>query len=351
MQGQYRGDVKQEYAVQDQRLHSVSRTLPKPAKDWRGQLREGYRDPNALLQDLGLPPLPLPEDRPFPLRVPRAYVARMEPGNANDPLLLQVLPHVSENQTDAGYSVDPVGDLDSRSAPAVLHKYAGRALVVTTGACAIHCRYCFRQHFPYAGQTVSPRRWSEALAYLAGADDIHEVILSGGDPLMLSTHHLQTMTSDLAELPHIRRFRVHTRMPIVLPDRVTDGLLDWLKVLPWPVTLVVHANHPNEFEASVERAISRLRESGAHVLNQAVLMRGINDSADALATLMERGFEAGVLPYYLHLLDRVAGASRFEVEELTARKLMDELRLRLPGYLVPRLVREQGGQPYKLPVL
>lgn len=275
----------------------------------------------------------------------------MEHGNDNDPLLLQVIPDVKENQTDVGFSTDPVGDLASRSAPAVLHKYRGRALLLTTGACAIHCRYCFRQHFPYAGQTVGPRRWTQALDYLSNAQDVHEVILSGGDPLMLSTRQLTQMTDDLRQLPEIRRFRIHTRMPIVLPDRITRGLLDWLTSLPWPTTVVIHANHHNEFDASVEYALARLRTTGAHLLNQAVLMRRINDSATDLSALMERGFAAGVLPYYLHLLDRVEGAARFEVDQPVAETLMHELRLRLPGYLVPRLVREQRGHPYKLPVL
>ncbi|MEE4295777.1 MAG: EF-P beta-lysylation protein EpmB [Wenzhouxiangella sp.] len=343
--------MKRDSAVQDQENHSVSRSPSAPAQDWQSQLRNGYRDPNALRLDLGLPPRALPDNRHFPLRVPRAFVGRMGLGNESDPLLLQVMPDVSENQIDSGYSADPVGDLQSRSAPAVLHKYQGRALLITTGACAIHCRYCFRQHFPYAGHTVSSRRWAQALDYLADTQDVSEVILSGGDPLMLTTPHLEAMTHDLARLPHIRRFRIHTRMPIVLPDRVTDRLLSWLNALPWPTTVVVHANHPNEFDDSVQGALARLRTTGAHLLNQAVLMRKINDSADVLAALMERSFDAGVLPYYLHQLDRVAGAARYEVDVSSLETLMHELRLRLPGYLVPRLVREQSGQPYKLPVL
>jgi EF-P beta-lysylation protein EpmB len=314
-------------------------------------LRDGYRDPDTLRHDLGLPPKTVPDTRHFPLRVPRAFVSRIRRGNEQDPLLLQIMPDIAEHHSEAGYSLDPVGDLSSQSATAVLHKYQGRALLITTGACAIHCRYCFRQHFPYPGQTVSPRRWAEALGYLTSTEDISEVILSGGDPLMLATRHLRNMTADLARLPHLRRFRIHTRMPIVLPDRITPDLLDWLSTLPWPVTLVIHANHPNEFDRSVDNALTRLRASGVHLLNQAVLMRRINDSVDTLVALMERGFEAGVLPYYLHLLDRVAGAARYEVDLPIAKGLMHELRLRLPGYLVPRLVREQGGQPYKLPVL
>lgn len=332
---------------------SVSRTPIRPNSNWREQLREGFRDPDSLLTFLGLESNVVPASlrADFPMRVPRAFAERMTAGAMTDPLLLQVLTDPDETRAHPGFGIDPVGDLDSRSAPAVLHKYQGRALLMTTGACAVHCRYCFRQHYPYAGQTIGPRKWQEALAYLARHDDIEEVILSGGDPFMLRTRKLCELTRDLASLPHIRRLRIHTRMPVVLPDRVTAHLQAWLRELPWPVVIVIHANHPQEFDPSVDHALERLRLAGAHLLNQAVLMRGINDEVHTLARLMERGFLAGVLPYYLHLLDRVAGSKRFEVDERIARELLHGLRIRLPGYLVPRLVREQPGEPFKLPVL
>ncbi|MFP4207518.1 MAG: EF-P beta-lysylation protein EpmB [Wenzhouxiangella sp.] len=318
---------------------------------WREQLRSGFRDPAALLGHLNLPIRPAGGNTAFPMRVPQAFVARMRPGDAADPLLRQVLPDPDEHRTTPGFETDPVGDLASRSAPAVLHKYQGRALLMTTGACAVHCRYCFRQHYPYAGHTLSRQRWQAAMDYLATHPDIEEVILSGGDPLMLSTLRLEALTRDLATIAGLRRLRIHTRMPVVLPDRVTDNLIRWLDRLPWPVIVVIHANHPREFDPSVDQAIARLRATGAHLLNQAVLMRGINDEPTTLIALMERGFRAGVLPYYLHLLDRVAGATRFEVEQDKACELMAELRRQLPGYLVPRLVREQRGAPCKLPLL
>lgn len=345
--------MKGQAAKLDNQPHSVSRSPIRPKIGWREQLKLGFRDPGELLDFLGLDPpdRSLAGESAFPMRVPRAFAERMAPGAAHDPLLLQVLPDPDESRARPGFSVDPVGDLDSRSAPAVLHKYHGRALLMTTGACAVHCRYCFRQHYPYAGQTIAPRRWREALGYLGDQPDIEEIILSGGDPLMLSTRQLSELTRDLAALNQIRRLRIHTRMPIVLPDRITDTLVAWLSALPWPVVIVIHANHPNEFDASVDRALERLRSSGAHLLNQTVLMRAINDDTHTLLRLMDRGFAAGVLPYYLHQLDRVAGSARFEVSDETAVALLHGLRLRLPGYLVPRLVREQPGQPFKLPVL
>ncbi len=330
---------------------SVARTQSPPKEHWRAQVRGGFRNPAALLSHLGLSSARTDENRHFPLRIPQAFVERMRANDPDDPLLLQVLPDPGETESNSGFSLDPVGDLESRSAPAILHKYRGRALIMTTGACAVHCRYCFRQHFPYSGQTVTPRRWATALNYLRAQDDIDEVIFSGGDPLMLSTHQLRQLTDDLATLPAIRRLRIHTRMPVVLPDRVTPRLLDWLTDLRLPMVIVIHANHAQEFDAAVDQALDQLRSCGAHLLNQAVLMRRINDNLDDLKQLMERGFSAGVLPYYLHQLDRVAGSARFEVTDDRARELINGLRENLPGYLVPRLVREERDQPYKLPVL
>jgi EF-P beta-lysylation protein EpmB len=344
--------VKEQAAVLDTDAHSVSRSPFRPKIGWREQIRQGFADPGELLAFLGIDSHPhhAITRSAFPMRVPRSFAARMTAGRLDDPLLLQVLPDADETRARPGFGTDPVGDLDSRSAPAVLHKYHGRALLMSTGACAIHCRYCFRQHYPYAGQTITSRRWKEALSYLAHQPDIKEVILSGGDPLMLSTDKLSELTMDLAGLKHVRRLRIHTRMPVVLPDRITSALTRWLNELPWPVVIVIHANHAQEFDPAVDSAMKRLRSSGSHLLNQAVLMRGINDDVQSLAGLMERTFAAGVIPYYLHLLDRVAGSARFEVDERAGVELLHALRLQLPGYLVPRLVRESRGQPYKLPI-
>jgi L-lysine 2,3-aminomutase len=232
----------------------------------------------------------------------------------------------------------------------VIHKYDGRALLVATGSCAVHCRYCFRRHFPYAEETAAAGQWRDALAYLAADPSIAEVLLSGGDPLSLATGKLAEFTDGLAALPHVRRLRLHTRLPIVLPERVDAALLAWVAARPQQVVVVVHANHANEIDGPVAEALGALRATGATLLNQAVLLRGVNDDADALAALSERLFAAGVLPYYLHQLDRVAGTAHFEVPDARARALVEAVAARLPGYLVPRLVREIAGAPAKSPV-
>ncbi len=239
---------------------------------------------------------------------------------------------------------------DARAGHGVIHKYEGRALLVATGSCAVQCRYCFRRHFPYAEETAAAGGWGEALALLRADASLHEVILSGGDPLSLATPKLAELTAALAGIPHLRRLRLHTRLPIVLPERVDNQLLDWLAALPWPVAIVVHANHGNEFDAAVDATLARLRATGASLLNQAVLLRGVNDTLEAQAALHERSFAAGVLPYYLHQLDRVAGAAHFEVPDDQALALHAALRARLPGYLLPRLVREVAGDASKRPL-
>ena len=286
----------------------------------------------------------------FPLRVPRGFVARMRRGDPSDPLLRQVLPLDDEMRPMPGFGLDAVGDGAAKTAPGVIQKYRGRALLVATGSCAIHCRYCFRRHFPYAEETAARDGWRDAVDLIRRDASIEEVLLSGGDPLSLSNGKLAELTGALADIPHLRRLRIHSRLPIVVPERVDDGLMGWLTALPWPVTLVVHANHANEFDGTVDAALGRLRAAGVHLLNQAVLLRGVNDSVDALGALSERGFAAGVLPYYLHQLDRVAGVAHFEVDDAHARALHAGLAARLSGYLVPRLVREIPGDTGKRPL-
>jgi EF-P beta-lysylation protein EpmB len=243
-----------------------------------------------------------------------------------------------------------VGDLSAKAGNGMLHKYDGRALLIASGSCAVNCRYCFRRHFPYGEEIAAASHWREALERLRADPSIRELILSGGDPLSLATHKLEELTRGLAELPQVIRLRIHTRLPIVLPERVDQSLLAWLTGLPLQKVVVLHANHANELDASVDAACAALRETGATLLNQSVLLRGVNDDANALAGLSERLFAAGVLPYYLHQLDRVQGTAHFEVDDETALGLLDTLRARLPGYLVPRLVREVAGDPAKRPL-
>jgi EF-P beta-lysylation protein EpmB len=330
---------------------------PLPAQQsrtWQRQWREAIGDPRELLEMLELGHLAgilLPaRDTGFGMRVPRAFAARMRRGDPADPLLLQVLPRSAELHEIPGYGTDAVGDMTARVAGGVLHKYAGRALLIATGSCAVNCRYCFRRHFPYAQETAAANRWQDAIEHLRGDPSIEEVILSGGDPWSLATPKLAELTAALADIPHIRRLRIHTRLPVVLPERVDAELLAWLHALPWPVAVVLHANHANEIDAAVAAACRRLRDAGAILLNQSVLLRGVNDSVDALAELSARLFDCGVVPYYLHQLDRVAGAAHFAVDDARAHELVAELRGRLSGYLVPRLVREIAGEPAKTPL-
>ena len=321
---------------------------------WQTDMAEAVRDPRELLALLDLGPEWLEPARRaaavFPLRVPRAFLSRIAKGDPADPLLRQVLPMGEELDVVPGYVRDPVGDMPSVAAKGLLHKYQGRVLLITTGACGVHCRYCFRRHFPYSEENARSGEWQEALDYLRGDATINEVILSGGDPLALGDERLAGLARSLQDIPHIRRLRIHTRQPVVLPSRVDESLLSWLQACRLQKVVVLHANHAREIDAAVAEACSRLRDAGATLLNQTVLLRGVNDSAETLSELSEALFAAQVLPYYLNLLDPVAGAAHFDVPEAEALRLMEELRGRLPGYLVPRLVREVPGAPSKMPV-
>jgi EF-P beta-lysylation protein EpmB len=329
---------------------------PWPAGEWRRHLAAVVRDLGELLDLVGLDAEALgvgatsPAALRFPLRVPRGFVSRMRRGDPDDPLLRQVLPGPAEDDDVAGFTDNPVGELGMFRGDGLLNKYHGRSLLVATGACAIHCRYCFRRHFPYEDGRAPEAGFESALAVLADDETIEEVILSGGDPLILPDDRLAELAERISEIPHVRRLRIHTRMPVVLPERVDEALVEWFEACPVPVVVVVHANHPNEIDASVVRALSVLDAAGATLLNQAVLLRGVNDSVEVIEELSTRLFECGVLPYYLHLLDRVAGAAHFEVDEDRALQIIKSLQARLPGYLVPRLVREVEGAPSKVAV-
>jgi EF-P beta-lysylation protein EpmB len=332
---------------------SPAARLSPPASDWRTLWRDAITDPRELLEAVALGHLAdrlPPGDAGFSLRVPRGFVARMLTGTPDDPLLLQVLPQLAELDQVAGFSVDAVGDMHARSAQGVLHKYEGRALLIASGSCAINCRYCFRRHFPYGDEMAAAGQWRKALEHVRQDASITELILSGGDPLALATSKLEELSRGLADIPHVTRLRIHTRLPVVLPQRIDEAFTQWLTALPLQKVVVLHANHANEFDADVDAACARLRAAGATLLNQAVLLRGINDQPEILEALSERLFAAGVLPYYLHQLDRVQGAAHFEVDDTRALALVEAVRHRLPGYLVPKLVREVGGEPSKRPL-
>lgn len=283
----------------------------------------------------------------FALRVPREFVARMEVGNPHDPLLLQVLPKAIEMQKTPGFSVDPVNESEKNPVPGLLHKYSNRVLLTLTGACAINCRYCFRRHFPYADNVPARANWDAALNYIRNDSHIEEVILSGGDPLVLKDHLLAEFALQLESISHVKRLRIHTRLPIVIPQRVTEEWIAWMTQSRFQMVIVLHCNHPNEIDDAVIQALKRLRDASITVLNQAVLLKDVNDNADALVALSKRLFEAGVLPYYLHLLDKVAGAAHFDVSEEKANQLLSEIKKRLPGFLVPKLAREIPGMQSK----
>jgi L-lysine 2,3-aminomutase len=330
---------------------------------WQQELAHAVRDPLELLALLGLTPEQIAPGETaeslraaaagFPLRVPRGYVARMRQGDPADPLLRQVLPVGAENLAVAGFGPDPLQEGSARAVPGLLHKYQGRALLVTTGACAVHCRYCFRRHYDYGAdhESDSAHRWSTALAYVADDATIEEVILSGGDPLSLGNARLAQLLLQIRDIPHVRRVRIHTRTPVVLPSRVDAGLIAALQPVRGQTAIVIHANHPAELDDNTVTALRRLGEGCTALLNQSVLLAGINDDAAVLDLLSQRLFEAAVLPYYLHQLDAVAGAAHHAVEDARARHIHACLAARLPGYLVPRLVRELPGAPGKTPIL
>ncbi|HWK54655.1 MAG TPA: EF-P beta-lysylation protein EpmB [Hyphomicrobiales bacterium] len=337
----------------------MPQTLPlHPLPTWQEQLADLITDPLELLRLLQLQPNEVGYAdaalRAFALRVPRAYAWRMQRGDPHDPLLLQVLPAAAELLDTPGYSTDPLQEQAATVAPGILHKYRGRVLLIATQACAIHCRYCFRRHFPYTENRQSRQQWQQSLRYIEQDAAIDEVILSGGDPLALSNTHLEWLFEALRRIPHVRRIRLHTRLPLVLPDRVDAPLLRLLREEEQTgerqVVLVLHANHAREFDAAVDSACAALREAGVMLLNQSVLLAGINANVETLDALSRRLFAAGVLPYYLHFPDPVQGTGHFAVSEADALALVAALQARLPGYLVPRLVREEAGRPAKTPL-
>ena len=302
----------------------------------------------ALLElDAGLLEPALQASQLFPIRVPRAFVRRMRKGDPDDPLLRQVLGSALETRAVDGFSQDPLDEQGVSPVPGILHKYAGRVLLMVSSTCGVHCRYCFRRHFPYDEHGLQGPALEQALGWLHQHPEVEEVILSGGDPLVLSDRRLAALLDELARLPALKRLRIHSRQPVVMPERVSAGLVESLAAFPVPVTLVVHANHGQELDGAFAKAMSPLRQAGITLLNQSVLLAGVNDDPAVLAALSERLFEAGVLPYYLHLLDPVAGAAHFQVPAGRARTIHDRLQAILPGYLVPRLVQELPGRPAK----
>lgn len=331
--------------------HTAPLSLP-PA--WQAQLSGAIRDPRELCRRLGLDERWLPGAEAghalFEVRVPEAFLARMRPGDPGDPLLRQVLPLGEEAHPIPGYVADPLEEAAHTPAKGLIHKYHGRVLLITSPACAVNCRYCFRRHFPYAENSPSMAQWEASLDTLRNDPSITEAILSGGDPLATSDRRLAWLSERLEAIPHLKRLRIHTRLPVVIPERIDAELLGWLGATRLQKVVVLHINHANEIDEAVIDACRRLSDAGVTLLNQSVLLRGVNDTVETLAALSERLFEAGVLPYYLHVLDPVTGAAHFDVPDDEARELVAGLRDVLPGFLMPRLVREIPGEGSKTPL-
>ncbi|MDF7679964.1 EF-P beta-lysylation protein EpmB [Enterobacteriaceae bacterium ESL0689] len=333
--------------------HIVTLNTPR-REDWLTQLADVVTDPDELLHLLNIDTdkklqAGKAAKQLFPLRVPRAFIARMEPGNPNDPLLRQVLTAQEELISVAGFSTDPLAE-QHNVIPGLLHKYHNRALLLVKGGCAVNCRYCFRRHFPYAENQGNKRNWQVALEYIAAHPQLDEIIFSGGDPLMAKDHELDWLLTQLEAITHIKRLRIHSRLPVVIPARVTDTLISRFAGSSLQILLVTHINHASEINSELRTAMRQLRTAGVTLLNQSVLLRGVNDNAKTLADLSNALFDAGIMPYYLHVLDKVQGAAHFLVSDDEARAIMQELLTLVSGYLVPVLAREIGGEASKTPL-
>lgn len=327
---------------------AVARETP----EWKLELKNAISSVGELLEhlDLSNADLDIDPSSPFPTRVPMPFLNLMAKGDPLDPLLLQVLPSNIERLKVEGFNREPLLESDYNPVPGIIHKYHGRVLLITTPVCAVHCRYCFRRHFPYEDNNPGKSQWQKSLTYVREDSSISEVILSGGDPLACDDRHLEWLVQQIEAIPHIKRLRIHSRLPVVIPSRIDDHLLQWLGATRLQVTMVLHVNHPNETQGKLNTAVSKLRQLGVAVLNQTVLLKGINDTTDTLVELSEALFAIGVLPYYLHLLDPVEGASHFDLDEISARSLFLEMQKKLPGYLLPRLVRDVPGEQSKVTI-
>ncbi|WP_181901779.1 EF-P beta-lysylation protein EpmB [Thalassotalea euphylliae] len=331
----------------------ITQIQPELHTSWQKELADVVTDPRELLELLAIDPEQYLEHfnarKLFPVRVPRPFISRMQKGDINDPLLRQVMPLSDEFTELDGFVSDPLGEHET-AAEGLLHKYTHRVLMIVKSGCAVNCRYCFRRHFPYQDNSPNKARWQQALDYIAERSEINEVIFSGGDPLMANDQHLQWLIEQISAIPHVTRLRIHTRLPVVIPARITDSLVNMLANTRLKATMVFHINHPNEIDQRVEQAIEKLRAKRIPLFNQNVLLKGVNDDVQTLAELSERLFDSGIQPYYLFLLDKVKGATHFDISEARAIRIVNELMTILPGYLMPKLVREIAGEPNKTPI-
>ena len=322
-------------------------TLP----TWQQALKAVITDPAELLTLLQLDQALLPAAhaaaKQFPLRVPRAFVALMEKNNINDPLLQQILPIGAENKITPNFSTDPLQEADANPIPGLLHKYQSRVLLTVTGSCPVNCRYCFRRHFPYTDNNPSMRDWQQAIDYIQADTRINEVIFSGGEPLLAPDKTLAFLHEAIADIPHVTRLRIHTRMPVMIPQRLDQNFQQWFFTSRLKKIMILHCNHPREITKNLAEALRPLQQHGVTLLNQSVLLKGVNDYADTLAALSEQLFSVGVMPYYLHVLDKVQGTAHFDLSSENIKKIYHQLQVKLPGFLLPKLVREEPGKHYK----
>lgn len=319
---------------------------------WQKELANVITDPKILLEMVDISPEKYQQHfaarKLFPVRVPRPLIARIKKGDINDPVLAQVMPKDAEFLRTNGYSEDPLEEHDT-AAPGLLHKYKNRVLMVVKSGCAVNCRYCFRRHFPYEDNSPNKIRWQQALTYISDNNEINEVIFSGGDPLMASDEHLNWLVKEIEKIPHVKRLRIHTRLPIVIPQRITPALVRLLDHTRLKVAIVFHINHANEISKDVDEAIEPLRTARIPLFNQSVLLKNVNNNAKILATLSETLFDIGIQPYYLHLFDKVQGVAHFDIDEEEVKLIATELMASLPGFLMPKLVREIAGEANKTP--
>ncbi|MDP9500668.1 EF-P beta-lysylation protein EpmB [Bisgaard Taxon 45] len=332
-------------------MHILTQNIAiREEQSWTDHLANAISDPKILLKTLNLPTEYVEQDlharRLFPVRVPLPFVAKMEKGNPKDPLLLQVMSAREEFLQVEGFSKDPLEE-QAAVVPSVLHKYRNRLLLMVKGGCAVNCRYCFRRHFPYADNKGNKANWQKALDYIAQHSEIEEVIFSGGDPLMAKDHELDWLIKKLENIPHLQRLRIHTRLPVVIPQRITEQLCQMLSACRFQTVLVTHINHPNEIDTHLVQAMDKLKNAGIVLLNQAVLLKGVNDNAHILKQLGDKLFASQILPYYLHLLDKVEGASHFYLDDQQALTIYKELQSLTSGYLVPKLAREIAKEANK----
>jgi EF-P beta-lysylation protein EpmB len=333
--------------------HIITRKVVSVEQNWLKQLANGISDPAKLLEQLEIDPKPWQDGfaarKLFAQRVPQSFVDRMEKGNPYDPLLRQVLPLSEEFEVHPGYSNDPLEE-QNNAIPGLLHKYRNRALMIVKGGCAINCRYCFRRHFPYDENKGSKSAWQQSLEYVAQHPEINEIILSGGDPLMAKDEELLWLIDHIADIKHIKRLRIHSRLPVVIPERITQALIQMLNETRLQVVLVTHINHAQEINQELRDRLSHLKQAGVTLLNQGVMLKGVNDSIESQVDLSNALFDAGILPYYIHVLDKVQGAAHFYISDQEAKAIMAGLMERVSGYLVPKLTREIGGRTSKTPL-